>query len=128
MERAERTVAPVETEACSGDLWESPLARPGDSTPYRLPYLQWYFPCFPPAGRTRCRNTSTGGDLLPCARSWAYPDQKSFLLCNTHRESHIYQRPLGLCSLPLPVLQSTTKMWRRHLHRSVCACVQEDGT
>lgn len=115
------------------------------------------FPLLPSAtGCTHHRNSSTGGDWLPCARSWAHPDQvgvrllrsspprpsnllqvtagplhllqKSFLVCNPLRESHIELRPLGLCSLPLPALPSTTKLCRRHSRRSVCTCVQENGT
>ncbi|XP_050843200.1 uncharacterized protein LOC127061070 [Serinus canaria] len=87
------------------------------------------FPLLPSAtaGLTHHRNPSTSGDRRPCDRSWAYPDQ-SFLLCNPHRERHVEQRPLCLCSLPLPALQSTTKMWRRHSRRSVCTCVSENST
>ncbi|XP_077027856.1 uncharacterized protein LOC143692161 isoform X2 [Agelaius phoeniceus] len=53
------------------------------------------FPLLPSAtaGRTHHRDPSTGGDRLPCSRSWAYPEQ-SFLLCNPHRERHVEQRPL----------------------------------
>ncbi|XP_005060846.1 PREDICTED: uncharacterized protein LOC101816284 isoform X3 [Ficedula albicollis] len=37
-----------------------------------------------------------------------------------HHESPVEQRPFGLCSLPLPALQSMPEMWRRHSCRG-CA-------
>ncbi|KAL9821538.1 uncharacterized protein GJ701_016628 isoform 4-T4 [Geothlypis trichas] len=45
------------------------------------------------ASRTHHQDPSTGGDRLPCARSWAYHEQ-SFLLCNPHGERYVEQRPL----------------------------------
>ncbi|XP_074389001.1 uncharacterized protein LOC141727102 [Zonotrichia albicollis] len=53
------------------------------------------FPLLPSAaaGRAHHRDPSTGGDRLPCARSWVYPEQ-SFLICNPHRERYVEQPPL----------------------------------